>query len=897
MKNSASTKNYKKRIYFTSDTPNKKYKITREYLPNLNNLNEKNQVTLNLNIERDKSLKKEINILEQIWDELDISWQYREAFSMYIYNMNDEYKNNIITQEKNNLKRFKKTLINLKKEIDLRDNNILLLKNYNNRLENFNNKEQTTNIIEEIISLVKKLRKNAINIVREYSKIENISKNYSNLSKITRKIIKTDYTYDPNYINKMRDDLLFLKESTISNYFEMDNKYIDPFLTNFCTTTKDVNKHYIDNPKDILTLINETRYILFRNQLNDKINFNVNNTNNINTNLNTNKDNKIETIYFKGLSRNFSSKVNRKTELKKNNDIKPDKKIDKFLNRLKFNSPSKYSQLFLQKKSNFCELTNFRRHMNMGDKEIKPNKNYTNIFNLNTMPQKKEETKLLNTNRHIKEISHDINNININYYTGDINDLLKTLEDKIPLNKIPKIYKNVFNLDENVYKKEFYLKGVFPKIIILTTNNLKNKENEIIGLCPYYFEWKEEPKNLTLKIIYIMVNDNNNYEKYISKIIDYIKTNSKFDRMEITFINDEFGKKVVNFFKDELKFKFSKVVKNQKDLYQLITLYFDKAGLKDFEDIFVLKNKSILTLDKIKTTISDNIIFIDDKYINNNNIYYMLLENKNIKVDFPNDSKFNEIKYINKKLSDFSSVENNYKIKEDSDIKKYFNEKAIKQLNDEGILYKINLGLNLEECYTVILDDIYYNKISSKYMQVYQDEKYNSIFYFIPAYDSPFAFNICEINSELKNLLLNDNDEKNIHEKFYEYNMNSKTKILEKTKNNLYIPAFILKKHLLSKNLDEINNNIKISDETTKSPLYLSSVNEFINVEFKPDLNIKNNFLDKNININDDGYIIKNEFIISIFINEINNENKLSLIQMLFVEKDNFLTKSNYKGL
>ena len=182
-------------------------------------------------------------------------------------------------------------------------------------------------------------------------------------------------------------------------------------------------------------------------------------------------------------------------------------------------------------------------------------------------------------------------------------------------------------------------------------------------------------------------------------------------------------------------------------------------------------------------------------------------------------------------------------------------------------------------------------------MKVYQDEKTNSIFYFIPAYDSPFAFNICEINSELKSLLLNDNDEKNIHEKFLDFNMNSKPKILEKTKNNLYIPAFILIKHFLSKNLDEINNNIKISDEITKSPLYLSSVNEFINVEFKPDLNIKNNFLDKNNNINDDGYIIKNEFIISIFRNEINNENKLSLIQMIFVEKDNFLTKSNYKGL
>ena len=41
MKNSYSTKNYKNHIYFTSDFQNNKYKITREYLPNLN---QKNQI-------------------------------------------------------------------------------------------------------------------------------------------------------------------------------------------------------------------------------------------------------------------------------------------------------------------------------------------------------------------------------------------------------------------------------------------------------------------------------------------------------------------------------------------------------------------------------------------------------------------------------------------------------------------------------------------------------------------------------------------------------------------------------------------------------------------------------------------------------------------------------------
>ena len=89
--------------------------------------------------------------------------------------------------------------------------------------------------------------------------------------------------------------------------------------------------------------------------------------------------------------------------------------------------------------------------------------------------------------------------------------------------------------------------------------------------------------------------------------------------------------------------------------------------------------------------------------------------------------------------------------------------------------------------------------------------------------------------------------------------------------------------------MEDINKNIKILDEKTKEPLYISSVNEFINVEFNYDFNIKNNFIENENNLYNDGYMIKNEFIIGIFRNDyINKENKLNLVQILYVEKDNF---------
>ena len=160
MKNSFSTKNFtknknSKNLYSPFRTHNKKYKIIREYLPNLN------PNSLNYNNIKDDKIQKELNILDEIWDELEITYQYRQAFSSYLKNMNEECKNNIIVQEKNNLKKYKKTLINLKKEISLREENILSLKRFNNRIENFNNtNNQMTNVIESVINIVKKLRNN-----------------------------------------------------------------------------------------------------------------------------------------------------------------------------------------------------------------------------------------------------------------------------------------------------------------------------------------------------------------------------------------------------------------------------------------------------------------------------------------------------------------------------------------------------------------------------------------------------------------------------------------------------------------------------------------------------------------------------------------------------------------
>ena len=872
MKNSYSTKNCRKPVFNTADNQVKKYKIIREYLPNLNQIN---QIPLNINIERNTSIKKELNFLNLIWDELDISDLYREAFSIYISYLNDEYKNNIIIQEQNNLRKFKKVLINLKKEISLREDNLVLLKRYSNRLDNFNNHEQITNIIEEVTTLVKKLRKNAINIILDYSKIEKISKNYSNLSFVNNKIIKDDYSYDPNYINKMQNDLLFLKESTLSKYFEMDNNNIDPFLTNFCTATNNSKKYSVDNPIEIMELINEARYILFKNKIFAKINLNLD-------------INNSESNCPKKLTRNFSSRLQRRIEYKNTNTNEKSEinSIDRYINNLKKYSPSKYKQFFLSKKNSFRDICNIKKQINVFHKAIKPNRKL-NIFSVDIISKRFEENKI-----EIKQ------NINIKYFTGDISILLKTLQEKIPFDKIDPIFKNAFNLNDSVYKKELYLKGVFPKILTITKDeedekNKNNNLNNIIGLCSFYYEFKEKPKYLKLNINHILSNSNNNFEKLITKIINFIKINEKFDIIDINLKNNEFGSQLINFLKNELKFNIPRVETNKKVEYQYITLFYEQTKLKEYNDIFVLRNKYITIINNNKINQTDNSKNLNEKYINKNNIYYSLLENKNIKLEFHDESKLKEVRNRKEKLSQFSEFEMNYNIKEDKDIKKYLKENELKEINNNGILYKINLNINFENCYSMIIKDIYYNKITSEKMKVFKIKKTNTVFFLIQAKDPSFMLLICETTPEIKNLIINTND---IYQKFSEYYLNSNMKLLEQTKKSLYIPSFELKKNFSAKNLEDIENNIKIFDEKTKSPLYISFVNEFINIEFNYDLNIKNNFIDNN-NIYNDGYLIKNGFIIGIFKNDIiNKQTKLNLIQILYVDKNNFRVKNTKKN-
>ena len=113
----------------------------------------------------------------------------------------------------------------------------------------------------------------------------------------------------------------------------------------------------------------------------------------------------------------------------------------------------------------------------------------------------------------------------------------------------------------------------------------------------------------------------------------------------------------------------------------------------------------------------------------------------------------------------------------------------------------------------MIIDNVYFNRISSDKISVFVEEKSRAKFFLIPSKDNNTLFYISEINPILKDLLIDGN--KNIYEKFLEFQPSAQKQIFEysvksirdisyvpltqrNASKTLYIPCFSIKTHLFS---------------------------------------------------------------------------------------------------
>ena len=688
----------------------------------------------------------------------------------------------------------------------------------------------------------------------------------------------------------------------------------DEILLNPNALIEEINKTKILN-KEIFQLKKENNeYIIKYNELKilyDKLNNKIKNE--VEKRINAEKDVDILQIKIKQLTEKNDELLkkikNSKNENKNNNNYKSNEKKE---SEKKLKGEEDINKISKEEIKNLLKIIE--------------NKN-------------KEILILKNEIENLKSKKHD-DNYKIEFYKGNITNLVNLINEKIHSQNLPDFLKKVFLLDESIYTAEYYFKGIFPKIIICK-NILGDNLN---GICSLSYENSENlNENLNLKINCIFSTQN--VENNIILMINYIKENMNFDQLVVYLLYEKKGNRFFpnqeakEIFQKKLGFKWLCVVRNEERNQRYIKLYYnkDEKKIKENKNIvknnFHLENFTLITMNneeninslknKIKEESKKVIETNFNKYINKNAIYSLLIENPNLKIDFLNENIKNELNEMKEKFWKFNmNIYNWISLGEKErkylknintenslfkEVENYYNNNNIEFLSD---VQKRNISINFESNYSILIDDIYYNRISSDKIKILKETKTNSTFFLIPSIDNTVFFYISEINQQLKDLLIDN--QKNIYEQFLEFQSSTQKELynfsvsstrdiayipqnLKAEQKVIYIPTFIIKTHLYSYYLNKINNNMTINRKDSNEKLFINSVDEYINIEFKPDDNIKNSFSIVPFEDKIKSVIIKGSFIIGIFANDIMNNVKLPLLQFLYVTKDNFLKNGNFK--
>ena len=486
MKRPGSANQSPKKFYVLNQTKN--YLASR-YLPNINNY------------VKEDNIEEDLSLLQISWNELGITQEYRTVFLNILEEASESERNNIITQEKNNLKKFRDALLNLKKEIENRENNLTQLKNAEYLIKNAMDDESRANtinsILQNVISLIKNLRINAVNIVKKVIKVNQITAYYANSGKFNIYKIKPEYSYDPKYLFKMKNDLKFLRNSPLKAFIEMNNTDIDPFLTNCAPLQNKMEgtKRVIPISDDLMKSIIESRYLLLQETVLDSIDkdnsINVKSSDFSEMNL-FSKNSKISLIKkyesekFK-LPQNKIKSFSGSLKLKNNFLRTKGTNLSKYIHELKKGEQSKYNSLFYKKRispfSSKQKLGNNSHRIVIMHEEIKSLSNEQFMKRLGNIESMKSETAMKNDilNENIENLQNEINK-----YKKMINQLeLKSKEDDEKIenlenknNEITKRAKEYQNELEQISQKKKKKENELNNKIEQLENDIKKMKNE-----------------------------------------------------------------------------------------------------------------------------------------------------------------------------------------------------------------------------------------------------------------------------------------------------------------------------------------------------------------------------------------------------------------------------------
>ena len=210
--------------------------------------------------------------LDELWKKLGVNSNYINNFNQYKnIKKNKEERENFLINEIENLEKVKDILMNLRKDIKLRETKLIEIKSLFERINNENNILNVKKILNESNFMINSYLDNSIRVVEYYLLYREITNKGSlkNL-KFNKEIIKKNFEInvnDMNYLLKMKSDTNFINNLKM-NELKLNKDVLnlfkaDPFLS--CLS------YLIQIPNEIKEKIKYCQYYLIQEGILDTI--------------------------------------------------------------------------------------------------------------------------------------------------------------------------------------------------------------------------------------------------------------------------------------------------------------------------------------------------------------------------------------------------------------------------------------------------------------------------------------------------------------------------------------------------------------------------------------------------------------------------------------------------
>ena len=791
----------------------------------------KNKNNINKNSQNDS-----LSELMDLYSSLKVSKEYLQCFNNVLLLLDKTYQSGFITNEIFKMRKIKNLIQKLNKNISTRDKLISLLKKYNNYLTLHINDDIHNDTIKELKDVLSDIRIVSINIILGFLKIKKTTALDCLRGKFS---IDNIITNERQYLNQMKEDLFFLKNSTIGNFFSI-NENIDTFLSNL--------KMEVPYDENVSMLIKKCEYFLIKKNIEiqmEEIRKEKEKMKNIQKNdldiiIEKKENNDSISKKEKEMEEKVKEDININQNHKQNNENKNEEKKENKKIIEKIPSKNKYQYEYIIGSLKQIDEIYSKYYTSIPDdlkNSFNISKNYNDyikgIFpHIIIIKDNSKQIKGMTFINFIESYKLFISN----FSTNTIEDYKDILNDFIDFLKNNYIFEELF--------LDFYYNHIDGKFI-------QNKDLEKILTKEIKFKWVNMENDGTIrKIKYKLINPNFKEKKRNEGDIIKIK-----DMAYIQFKNIQ-GENATNM--------------NDSDLDKTKGIINMNSIIKGEEDINIFPLFSLFC----------EMMYNGEYGVESQSMEYMNMEvMKDISEDliknFIKIDKDTFIKYINEEYSKI-------KIEKDKIGSKLISDKE--NFNCGSIF---DMSISFENMISTKINNKIYNKIwfidDNSFIQKLELKETEEIFYLLPTKNEKISVMIYEENKQNKKSQLNNYFEKDKENEMTLFQYMNKIyqdiiPIENENKKGIFIPPFSNSKFI---NFD----NPKLLDEFTVDNMEQNSyrIQNFSQLsQFVFDEDKSKNLLEIKLNEKDD-IIIKNNFIMAIINYDALNELEVPTIMTFLV--------------